>query len=181
MVEDCSWGDRRLFVLARLRERGAELIAHPGGTLLTHLQRVAGSLEHQGADASMIAAGLCHAAYGTAGFPRALLELSERALLASWIGSQAESLVYLYCAFDRRGWSADSGLPWTLHDRFSGALVKPPSRVRRALLELTLANELDVLAHAQLSAEDRAELLALVATCRFSIRSASHQRQETVG
>src|SRR5262245_23019724 len=132
-------------IVARLRDRGAAQVEHPGGTLLAHLIRVAESLKRQGSEAWVVTAGLCHAAYGTAGFAPALFGLDERTLLASWIGSEAEGLVYLYGACDRREWTAEGGLPPVLRDRFDSALVTPPQHVRRALLELTVANELDVL------------------------------------
>ena len=151
------------FVVERLRARGADRLDHPGGTLLEHLFRVGDRLRCRGAELQTVAAGLCHAAYGTAGFPQALLGLSERGLLASWIGPGAETLVYLYCASDRRKASPEDGWPWTLHDRFTGARVTTTDHVARALLDITLANEIDVLEHAGLSPADRAELAALVA------------------
>jgi len=150
-------------VVEGLRVRGGDHVEHPGGTLLEHLCRVADRLQHQGADHDTVVAGLCHAAYGTAGFPHALFALSERELLTSWIGPEAENLVYLYCASDRRKASPEDGWPWTLHDRFTSARVTTPDHVARALLDITLANEIDILQHARLSPADRAELGALVA------------------
>jgi hypothetical protein len=160
-------GDRvglgRDSLIEGLRARGADRVDHPGGTLLEHLRRVAARLERESADTDTVAAGLCHAAYGTAGFPHALFALPERELLASWIGAGAEALVYLYCASDRRKASPEDGWPWTLHDRFTGGRVTTPDHVARALLDITLANEIDILEHARLSPADRAELAALVA------------------
>jgi hypothetical protein len=145
-----------------LRARGADRLDHPGGTLLEHLCRVGDRLRRQGTALDTVAAGLCHAAYGTAGFPHALFGLSERDLLVSWIGPGAENLVYLYCASDRRKASPEDGWPWTLHDRFIGARVTTTDHVARALLDITVANEIDILEHAPLSPTDRAELAALV-------------------
>jgi hypothetical protein len=151
-----------------LRARGADRVEHPGGTLLQHLRRVAARLQRQGAEPDTVTAGLCHAAYGTAGFPHALFALPERELLASWIGAGAETLVYLYCASDRRKASPDDGWPSSLHDRFTGARVTTPDHVATALLDITLANEIDILHHAQLSPADQAELAALVAAYQSS-------------
>jgi hypothetical protein len=117
-------------VVEGLRARGADSVEHPGGTLLEHLRRVADRLGRQGADPDTVAAGLCHAAYGTAGFPQA---------------------------------SPEDGWPWTLHDRFTGARVTTPDHVARALLDITVANEIDMLDHARLSPAERAALAALVA------------------
>lgn len=52
-----------------LREFGADTIAHPGGTLLTHLQRVQARLATWKARPALQLVGLCHAFYGTDGFP----------------------------------------------------------------------------------------------------------------
>lgn len=46
-------------------------------------------------------AALCHATYGTEGFPHALLPLDRRARLQAAIGDEAEALVYLCDACDR--------------------------------------------------------------------------------
>ncbi|HEU5109766.1 MAG TPA: hypothetical protein VFT95_14585, partial [Micromonosporaceae bacterium] len=68
----------------------------------------------------------------------------------SLIGEEAEEIVYRYGACDR-DFSyprlAGSGPP-QLRDRFTGAVTEPPVRHVRDLVELTFANELDVLAHA---------------------------------
>ena len=59
-----------------LLERGAGRLQHPGGTLYEHVTRVAALLAEWGASEEVQAAGLCHACYGTAGFPHALLSLA---------------------------------------------------------------------------------------------------------
>jgi len=86
---------------AFLREHGADRMPHPGGTLYQHLVRVAGLLADWGADQDLQAAGLCHACYGTDGFPPSLLRPDEREILAGLIGERAEALVYLYGSCDR--------------------------------------------------------------------------------
>jgi hypothetical protein len=132
-----------------LRQRGAEAIAHPGGTLLAHLERVRESLAAWGSDEVVQLAGLCHAGYGTDGFDTTLLELSERDTLAEVIGVPAERLVYLYGSCDRRRtYPALSGPePIAFHDRFTGDVVLPDRAAVRAFLEITVANELDVAEH----------------------------------
>jgi pimeloyl-ACP methyl ester carboxylesterase len=121
-------------------ERGAAGLAHPGGTLLEHLQRTARRLESWGAMPELVAAGACHAAYGTQGFPTALLARSERGWLRTLIGDHAESIVYAYCASDR-------SRPNAQRDRFSGERTVHAAWLRLALAELTAANELDVAQH----------------------------------
>jgi hypothetical protein len=134
---------------AFLRDRGAADIPHPGGTLLEHLGRVDRLLAAWGADPTVQVAGLCHATYGTDGFDRSLLPTAERATLLDLIGERAESLVYLYASCDRNAvYPRIQGTPAVLfRDRFTGAQHTPAELDLRAFLEITAANELDVLAH----------------------------------
>ncbi|MER5636268.1 DUF6817 domain-containing protein [Kitasatospora sp. NPDC002227] len=132
-----------------LRERGAAELPHPGGTLLDHLNRVARLLADWGADPDVQAAGLCHAMYGTDGFDRALLGTHERPLLAESAGERAEALVHLYASCDRGVVHPRlaNGRPVVFRDRFTGREHTPAEPDLRAFVELTAANELDVLAH----------------------------------
>ncbi|WP_329595070.1 VOC family protein [Streptomyces sp. NBC_01362] len=132
-----------------LRARGAGEMPHPGGTLLDHLIRVARLLGEWGADPDLQAAGLCHAAYGTDGFGQALAGTTERVLLAELIGERAEALVHLYASCDRGVVypRLANGRPVVFRDRFTGREHTPPEPDVRAFLEITAANELDVLAH----------------------------------
>ena len=129
-----------------MTERGADRIAHPGGTLLTHLIRVADRLATYGVDEQLQLAGLTHAAYSTDGFDTALLDTDERALLVEAIGTDAEALVYRYGATDRRPFyrQLDQGLVvWT--DRFTGHSITLDPPDVAPLVTLTVANELDVI------------------------------------
>jgi hypothetical protein len=146
-----------------LDERGADRIAHPGGTLLGHLERVAALLAEWGAAAPVQLAGLCHAAYSTDGFATALLGLDERPLLAQTIGSEAEQLVYLYASCDREQLYPQLARPSaTFTDRFTGTRHVPPAPALRAFMEITAANELDVIHHnPDLAAQHGAGLAAL--------------------
>ncbi|GGY28054.1 DUF6817 domain-containing protein [Streptomyces djakartensis] len=154
--------------LALLRELGAADIAHPGGTLLAHLQRVQRQLAAWGARPALQLAGLCHAFYGTDGFPGALLPLDRRGELAAATGPEAESLVYLYASCDRRATYptlADTDGPF--HDRFTGLSHTPQPQSRRDFAELSAANELD-LARTDPAFRDRwgPELLSLFTRVR---------------
>lgn len=143
--------------------------------MLDHLGRVADRLAGYGASSDVVAAGLTHAAYSTDGFDTALLALSEREVLRSAIGSAAEDLVYRYAATDRRPFYRQLDQPllvWT--DRFSGAsLTLDPPEVS-TLMELTVANELDVVEHApDVRAEYAASLLALFTRGRGLLSAAA--------
>jgi hypothetical protein len=134
-----------------LAERGAGKVPHPGGSLLEHVWRTAARLQSWGAAPELVAAGACHAAYGTAGFPTALVSLSERGWLRERIGDHAESIVYAYCASDR------TQPPHAAQrNRFTGEWQQPSGWLRRALAELTAANELDVAEHVDSASTQRA-------------------------
>ncbi len=132
-----------------LIERGAGRLSHPGGTLYEHLLRVAALLADWGASQDLQAAGLCHACYGTDGYPHALLGLDERPVLRALAGDRAESLVYLYGSCDRATVhpALEEPGPVPFLDRFTGRTHTPPERDIRAFTELTAANELDVIRH----------------------------------
>ncbi|MGC4987447.1 MULTISPECIES: DUF6817 domain-containing protein [unclassified Streptomyces] len=128
-----------------LRKLGAADIAHPGGTLVAHLQRVQGQLALWGARPALQVAGLCHAFYGTDGFPTALLPLDSRAELAEAIGTEAEAIVYLYASCDRRAtYPTLADAEGAFRDRFTGRLHAPEPHLRRDFAELSAANELDL-------------------------------------
>ncbi|MEU2656049.1 DUF6817 domain-containing protein [Streptomyces sp. NPDC007325] len=133
--------------LTILRNAGAEEIEHPGGTLLAHLQRVSALLASWGARPALVSAGLCHAFYGTDGFPVTLLDLEHRTELTEAIGAEAEALVYFYASCDRAssylGLTDDRG---ESVDRFTGTRMCPSLEARQDFAELTAANELDIAA-----------------------------------
>ncbi len=131
-----------------LRGLGAEGMAHPGGTLLAHLDRVHDRLRGWGARPELCLAGLCHAAYGTDGFAQALLPLERRGELAAVVGAEAERLVYQYASCDRDATYpvlADEGS--SVRDRFTGGTYVPTGQDRADFAELTAANELDLADH----------------------------------
>ncbi|MEU0436269.1 DUF6817 domain-containing protein [Streptomyces sp. NPDC006290] len=149
--------------VALLRRLGAADIAHPGGTLLAHLQRVQGQLAAWGARPALQVAGLCHAFYGTDGFPTALLSPDSRTELAEVIGAEAETLVYFYASCDRRAtYPTLANADGAFRNRFTGQLHTPEPHLRRDFAELSAANELD-LARTDSAFRERwgAELLAL--------------------
>ena len=127
-----------------LRQLGAETIPHPGGTLLAHLDRVQARLATWGARPALQLVGLCHAFYGTDGFPTALLPLDRRAELRAVIGEEAEAIVHFYASCDRK--ATYPVLATYFHDRFTGTSRVPEPGLREDFAELTAANELDLAA-----------------------------------
>jgi len=162
---------------ALLLARGAKTIEHPGGTLYEHLQRVRALLAEWKAGYDVQLAGLCHAFYGTDGFATALLPLDQRAILADAIGLRAESLVYLYASAER-----DDVYP-RLHekrvefrDRFTHTHRIPDEESLNAFVEITAANELDVVRHNRaLAIEHGKALLKLFSDSRSHLSSAAWQ------
>jgi hypothetical protein len=159
-----------------LLERGAGRLKHPGGTLYEHVNRVADLLADWGANEKVQAAGLCHACYGTDGYAHALLSLAERPVLADLIGTRAEWLVYLYASCDRAAVYPALGKPEPVpfRNRFTGVTRTPPERDIRTFLELTAANELDVVRHSPaMAAEHGPALLWLFAAARERLSAAA--------
>ncbi len=142
-----TWKGQIVAVAGALKERGAGEIAHPGGTLLAHLERVGGLLGQWGTRPAVQLAGWCHAWYGTDGFAAALGDVDRRDELAGLAGAEAEQLVYFYASCDRPfsyRHLAQPGGPF--RDRFTGAVLRPPAALRQDFAELTAANELDIAA-----------------------------------
>jgi catechol 2,3-dioxygenase-like lactoylglutathione lyase family enzyme len=119
---------------------------------------------------------LCHACYGTTGYPHALLGLDERPVLTAIAGAGAESLVYLYGSCDRAAVypALKEPGPVPFLDRFTGCTRIPPERDIRAFAELTAANELDVIRHnADLATQHGAELRQFFAAIRARLSEAA--------
>ncbi|MGW2648565.1 DUF6817 domain-containing protein [Streptomyces sp. NPDC001393] len=174
--------DSRAAAVAFLRDLGAAGLAHPGGTLLAHLQRVERQLAEWDARPALRLAGLCHACYGTDGFPEALLPPDRRTELAAVIGPEAEALVYLYGSCDRKAaYPALAEADGVFRDRFTGRAHVPDPGPRRDFAELTAANELDL---ARLDPAFRAQwgsaLLALFTRTRPLLSPPAWSACETV-
>ena len=132
--------------VAFLRARGAETLPHPGGTLLAHLERTARRLVAWEARPALVLASLCHAVYGTDGFPPSLARLDERPTVRGLVGEEAEGIVYHYAAADRTvTWDGvAAGDPAPYRDRFTGETGVLGGREARDFWELSVANEYDL-------------------------------------
>jgi hypothetical protein len=169
--------DRHQKARGFLEVRGAAVIAHPGGTLLAHLQRTAGLLADWGASEKMVLGGLCHASYGTDGFDTSLLDISARAHLAGVIGSAAESIVYFYASCDRRfTYPEFAGGGARFRDRFTGEATMPEPDQLRQFAELTFANELDIARHSPAFRRNAwSQLAPLFSRCEPLVSNAAWQ------
>ncbi|MBY0442811.1 MAG: hypothetical protein K2Q25_11875 [Mycobacteriaceae bacterium] len=144
-----------------LLRHGADSIAHPGGTLFDHLSRVAARLAEWKAPDEVRVAGLCHAAYGTDGFATALIGLTDRIELRKLIGVRAEHLVYLYgsCVRATVYPQLNNHAAVSFANRFTGEIAPAPAADTRAFVEITAANEIDVMLHNQDLADRHAQSL----------------------
>ena len=143
-------------------ERGAGRVHHHGCSLLEHLARVAARLASWDMGGAVILAGACHAAYGTDGFPTPLVSLTDRPLVRTIIGRRAERIVYLYACCDRADLErAQPERPnWAeVRDRFTGKRTPVSRALFRAFVDLTIANELDLLHNAVFSSTARLVIL----------------------
>jgi hypothetical protein len=134
--------------------------------------RVGATLRDWGNDLDMQLAGACHAFYGTDGFDVALIDLDERATLVAAIGPRAESIVYQYASCDRTRTYPLLGVgsPVAFHDRFIGCAHGIDEPAVRSFIELTAANELDVLSQRpDMAAEFGPSLFELLRRCRTSL------------
>jgi hypothetical protein len=128
--------------------RGAAELPHPGGTLLAHLERVHATLRAWAEPDHVALAGLTHAAYGTDGFPHALLDLTERELLRDAVGEAAEQLVFVYGGCDRGVVYPRLGEPSpAFRNRFTDRDDHLDASGLSAFAAITAANEIDVATH----------------------------------
>ena len=80
-----------------LKDCGADLCRHSGGTLLEHLVGTRDILKKQGAPEYLQDAGLFHSVYGTAYYMPDEGISTSREDIQKLIGIQAEEIAYWYC------------------------------------------------------------------------------------
>ena len=80
-----------------LKDCGADLCRHSGGTLLEHLVGTRDILKKQGAPEYLQDAGLFHSVYGTAYYMPEEGISTSREEIQKLIGIQAEEIAYWYC------------------------------------------------------------------------------------
>ena len=130
----------------KLIELGAGEFEHVDGSLIAHLEGTRCLLKGWGASIELQDAGLYHAAYGTSAFEPSLLDMTAREQVQRIIGSEAENIVYHYCACDRNVFFAQFGQ--VNKPEFCNRLTKQKTPLSLILLqqlcELTAANEIDI-------------------------------------
>jgi hypothetical protein len=131
--------------LALLEELGARRRPHSGRTLLDHLQGTSDLLSAWGNPNDTCVAGFFHSVYGTRDYPFPSAELAQRRRIRDAIGEPAEEIVYLYCVTDRDElWGQIGCERFVVHDTVRPAQVVVPPHTVRALLEVQVANFLEM-------------------------------------
>lgn len=106
-------------------------------------------------------------------------------MLRRLVGAEAEEIVYVYGSAERAPLYRllRDGAPVRLSDRFTGEERSPASRLVRDFVELTFANELDVLAHNDdLRIRHGDELRRLFAACEpYATEAAYAELCRTLG
>jgi hypothetical protein len=140
----------RIDKFSALKGLGVGEFAHLNGDLESHLSGTYALLARWGNPVHVCDAGLYHAVYGTQpmerlGLPHKAYSPSDRPGIREIIGAEAERLVYTYGACDRDFLYPQLGSPNPIYrDRFSGRHLELPARMLSELLEITLANELEI-------------------------------------
>ncbi|MGL4463804.1 MAG: DUF6817 domain-containing protein [Planctomycetia bacterium] len=152
-----------------LKSRNAAEIPHLDGRLLPHLQGTYDLLSEWKAPDAVRLAGLMHTTYSTPGFPIFFAELNRREDVETVIGAEAERHLYFYASCDRTylypllerlmrvrrkrsflarclesAFRRRSSVP-SFKSRFDGGVVQPDLKTFASFLELSFANELEIL------------------------------------
>lgn len=135
----------------QLIELGAGEFEHADGLLIAHLEGTRCLLKEWNASETLQQAGLYHAAYGTSAFTSEQFDLSKRQDVARIIGSEAEHIVYHYCACDRDSFFAQFGqVSRPLYfDRITAQSLQIPDKLLQQICELTVANEIEIAIHSR--------------------------------
>jgi hypothetical protein len=130
----------------KLSELGAGDFEHLDGSLIEHLKGTRRLLDEWSASTALKDAGLYHAAYGTAGFDESLVSTNQRHEISQIIGSEAEEIVYQYCACDRKYFFAQIGGSNSalFNNRFTGESYQLSANILMQFCELTAANETEI-------------------------------------
>ncbi len=145
-----------------LEALGAKTLGHVNGSLIAHLEGTYQYLKTWGNRQELCVAGLYHAVYSTHGYQHQLVTLDQRDLIIQIIGIEAESIVYHFSACDRHHLYSRIGReePVLFLDRFLHKTKKLEHRLLCDLLELTIANELEIARHSKSAKELTKKLFA---------------------
>ena len=132
--------------IQKLLDLGAGEFEHLHDSLLLHLQGTKELLKKWGASEALQNAGLYHAIYSTDSYSKQLASLDKRKRIADIIGSEAENIVYEYCACDRKFFWPKIGFDEKplFKNRFTNETYYISKTLLMNLCELTAANEIEI-------------------------------------
>jgi hypothetical protein len=133
-------------LVQKLLAWGAGNFDHVNGSLIRHLTGTHDLLKAWSNREALCNAGLFHTAYGTAGYEPALAEMTDRPAVASLIGEEAEHIVYLFAACDRKYFyrQIEASDDPQYRDRFSHKAFHLSPQELSDFCELTMANEIEI-------------------------------------
>lgn len=149
-------------LLQSLEALGAKALGHVNGSLIAHLEGTYQYLRAWGNRQELCIAGLYHAVYSTHGYQHQLATLNQRDLIIQMIGAEAENIVYHFSACDRHDFYPRIGRdkPVLFLDRFLHKTKILENQLLCDLLELTVANELEIARHNKSVKESAKKLFA---------------------
>lgn len=129
-----------------LAKLGAGDFEHLDGILIDHLNGTMNLLKEWGANSTLLDAGLFHAVYGTAGFDANMVSVEQRQDVVKVIGTEAEEIVYQYCACDRQEFFSrlSTSQKPKFKNRFNGEDYYLSDEMLKMFCELTAANEIEI-------------------------------------
>jgi hypothetical protein len=143
------------YLLESLRNLGAEELDHVNGSLIAHLEGTYQYLKDWGNRKELCLAGLYHAVYSTQIYEHCLVNPERRHRVMQLIGLEAENIVYHFAACDRDDFypRIGSGEPVIFFNRFlqKAEILEP--QLLCDLLELTMANQLEIARHSEAAKE----------------------------
>jgi hypothetical protein len=140
-----DYPDELRSIVESLVALGCEQTPHSGRTLLHHLIGTYRILGRWKEPLPVLFGGLCHSLYGTPQFKHATLTLERRETLRALLGEEAERLVYLFCALERRSFmdNLDRQCGFQSWNRFESRTEDLSISEFQGLVAITLANLLD--------------------------------------
>lgn len=137
------------FLLEALEGLNAGRLNHLNGQLISHLEATHNYLVKWGNREALCIAGLYHATYSTDGYSQQLIDINQRNQIIHLIGAEAENIVYHYAACDRDYFYPKIGRSenFPFYNRFTCKESFLELHLFCDLLELTLANEIEIVSN----------------------------------
>lgn len=146
--QDSEYFESLIRALLRL---GAHRLGHVHGNLLDHLTYTYRYLKDWGNREALCVAGLFHSVYSTHGYQSSICDINRRDKVIAIIGEEAETIVYYFAACDRDDFYPRIGTeyPVIFLNRFLKETQPLDHRLLCDLLELTMANQLEIARHSE--------------------------------